>query len=388
MLEHRKVARVLFDEGHAEAWTIRPDVAASMQPAHPGDASYVAAAQALAARDFTVASHHGSPLTCDVLAHADVLVIAHPSDPQWERTVPGGTPALGPEEIDAIEEWVQAGGGLVLLGETEQDKYGNNLNELAGRFGLRVGPRHRAGLRARRRRAVLDRRRPRARPAAAWAPTCSARVDAATFYRAGVLEVSREARVLARTHPSASTPRAPLAAAVACGAGRVAVLADSDLFGDDCLELHGHRELWLNLVYWAAGASFGHDAPAARSAAAADPHWPVLRDEVEALRALPARRRLGRPRGPRPRRCSTRTSRPSPTPWPAWPATSPTTPSTSGRSAPTSQAWAAGGYEIPDFSAALDAFRPELHRARRHRAPRASSRCTSRTARATRSSRR
>ena len=30
------------------------------------------------------------------------------------------------------------GGGLVVLGETEQDKYGNNVNELLGRFDLRL----------------------------------------------------------------------------------------------------------------------------------------------------------------------------------------------------------------------------------------------------------
>ena len=30
------------------------------------------------------------------------------------------------------------GGGLIVLGETEQDKYGNNLNELLERFGLHL----------------------------------------------------------------------------------------------------------------------------------------------------------------------------------------------------------------------------------------------------------
>ena len=48
------VARVLFDEAHSEAWTIRPELAREMQPAHPGDSSYAVAAQALAARDFAV----------------------------------------------------------------------------------------------------------------------------------------------------------------------------------------------------------------------------------------------------------------------------------------------------------------------------------------------
>src|SRR5829696_10580403 len=53
----RKLAAVLFDEAHSEAWTIRPDVARAIQPSHPGDSSFAAAAAALRERDFTVASH-------------------------------------------------------------------------------------------------------------------------------------------------------------------------------------------------------------------------------------------------------------------------------------------------------------------------------------------
>ena len=67
-----------------------------------------------------------------------MLVIAHPSDPAWERTTGTGSPRLTDAELDAIERFVRAGGGLVVLGETEQEKYGNNLNELLGRFGLHL----------------------------------------------------------------------------------------------------------------------------------------------------------------------------------------------------------------------------------------------------------
>ena len=67
-----------------------------------------------------------------------MLVIAHPSDPKWEATVNGGSPLLDPAEIDAIEAFVRDGGGLIVLGETEEDKYGANLNELLGRFDLAI----------------------------------------------------------------------------------------------------------------------------------------------------------------------------------------------------------------------------------------------------------
>ena len=58
--------------------------------------------------------------------------------------------------------------------------------------------------------------------------------------------------MIARTSPTASPPGAPLAAVTEHGAGRVVVLADSDLFGDDCIGELDHEALWLNLVYWAA----------------------------------------------------------------------------------------------------------------------------------------
>lgn len=117
MTEQRKVGRVLFDEAHGEAWTIREDVARTIQPSHPADSSYAAAASALEQRDFTVAAHTDGPLTAQALAGADVLVLAHPSDPKWECVVPGGSPRLTDAELDAVEAWVRAGGGLVVLGE-------------------------------------------------------------------------------------------------------------------------------------------------------------------------------------------------------------------------------------------------------------------------------
>ena len=132
------VARVLFDEAHSEAWTIRAAVAEAMQPAHPQDSSYAHAAAALAERDFVVEPNAELPLDEATLDGVDLLVIAHPSDPEWERTTGSGSPRLTSSELDAIEAFVRDGGGLIVLGETEQDKYGNNVNELLARFGLHI----------------------------------------------------------------------------------------------------------------------------------------------------------------------------------------------------------------------------------------------------------
>jgi hypothetical protein len=113
------IATVLFDEAHGEAWTIRPDVARAIQPAHPQDSSYELAARALRTRDVAVTAHPEGPLDADALRGADVLVLAHPSDGRWERTVPGGSPLLSRAELDAIEAFVRDGGGLVVLDWTD-----------------------------------------------------------------------------------------------------------------------------------------------------------------------------------------------------------------------------------------------------------------------------
>src|SRR5512135_2480116 len=98
-LRQRKVARILFDESHGEAWTIRPEVARRMHPEHPDDVSYARVAEHLAARDFEVAVHSGGSLDDEALAGTDVLVIAHPSEAKWERTVNDGAPRFSAEEI-------------------------------------------------------------------------------------------------------------------------------------------------------------------------------------------------------------------------------------------------------------------------------------------------
>ncbi|MGA2926358.1 MAG: DUF6421 family protein [Solirubrobacteraceae bacterium] len=279
------MARVLFDEAHSEAWTIRPELARRMQPAHPGDCSYARAAAAVAQRDFVVQAN-AQPLTRETLDDCDVLVLAHPSDPRWERTTGTGEPLLGAAELDAIEAFVRAGGGLIVLGETEQDKYGNNLNELLARFALRLEN-----------DTVQDYEHCLTAPS--WIlPALGdggsgrggdllARVHEVCLYRATTISVANGARVLARTHATASVPGAPVIVAEQCGAGRVVVLADSDIFGDDCLEALDHRALWVNLVYWAAGAR-ALDRGRARARAGEDRDWVTLRDHTNALALLQA----------------------------------------------------------------------------------------------------
>jgi hypothetical protein len=274
--------RVLFDESHSQAWTLRPDVAAAIQPAHPADSSYAAAADLLRSRGCTVRTGLG-PLTD--LAEADVLVLAHPSDARWERVVPGGSPLLTPSELDAIEQWVADGGGLVVLGECEQDKHGNNLNALLQRFGAAVVndlvsdyDHHHAGsphwVLGDLSDGVVD------------GVDLLARVSQICFYRAGSLDLPSTATALARASATSSAPGAPLLGVLRHGAGRVVVAADSDLFGDDCLGDLDHAALWTDLVAWAALGHLAAEPTPVVSALTSHPAWPVLRDAVDELRAL------------------------------------------------------------------------------------------------------
>ena len=59
-LRQRTVAKVLFDEHHGEAWSIRLETAARMRPSHPAAASYAAAA-AEAHGSGLRGRHHGRP---------------------------------------------------------------------------------------------------------------------------------------------------------------------------------------------------------------------------------------------------------------------------------------------------------------------------------------
>ena len=276
---------VLFDEAHNQAWTTRPDVAEQVNPTKPTDASYAQAAATLRARGYDVRVHTDGPLDSSVVGDVDVLVVAHPSEPLWERVVPGTGPKLEAGEIETIEAFVRGGGGLVVLGECDQDKYGNNLNELLGRFGIQI-----------RTTTVLDPVH-RAHEVDTWvmaqaAPQderddLAAGVQGACFYRTGVVDVDASVEHLAplRTSTSATSPDSPLLVATYAGTGRVVALADSDLIGDDSIDDFDHRRLWANVVSWAASPAASASDGRVRSSLTADPAWATLREAVTSLRA-------------------------------------------------------------------------------------------------------
>jgi hypothetical protein len=358
------IATVLVDEAHGQAWTIRRDIAREIQPSHPGDSSYADAADALRRRGFAVEAHTAGPLDDDALARADVLVLPHASDPRWERVVPGGAPHTE-AELDAIERFVAAGGGLVVLGECEQDKYGNAFNDLLGRFGFHLGNQTVSDYEHHHRAphwvlAELD--ATASSPAVLARDGVLTRVERACFYRAGAIDATPAgARVLARTAPTASSPGAGLLALADHGAGRVAVLADSDLFGDDCLGEFDHEALLSGLVHWAARHGFAHGPAAAPSEAAADPAWTRLRDATDELRGLQQPDGALRDDADRDRAAALVVEMIG-----AIDMLAPRFPHQADHLAATVadlEAWATGGFGVPDFAESLERFRPDRQRA-------------------------
>ena len=248
----RKYARVLFDEVHSESWSISAERARQMQPEDPANASYQRAADALAARDFLVRRNLDAPLSPDVLAGADVLALVHPCDPRWERTTSAHPPALSAKELDAVLGFVRADGGLLVITEYEHDKYGDNLNELLAPAGLRLEN-----------GKVFDRSACALEnpewffAAPAEGSPLGHRAGRACFYRAGwIASGAADWRASAQAHPA----EAGVIATARFGEGRIVVVTDSVLFGDERFGAFDHAQLWLNIVHWLAVPAFARSA--------------------------------------------------------------------------------------------------------------------------------
>lgn len=279
--------RMLFDETHSQSWSASRERAGEISPDYPDYSSYAHAAAALASRDFLVSRHVGPPLSSDVLARCDILALLHPCDSRWERTV-GGHPALSNSELVAVQEFVAKGGSLLVVTEYEHDKYGDNLNELLQPFGLRIEN-----------ATVLDRTHCEGgNPAWIYGRPCdsilaqslTAGVAQACFYQAGHCRVlDAQAELIMRASEAASVPGAGLIAVARHGQGRVVVVTDSLLFGDEHLSAPGHRALWLNLAYWLAVPAFSRRAiPTYGNSADSIPAWNLLKQAVDQLRGMQA----------------------------------------------------------------------------------------------------
>ena len=283
----RRTPRILVDQSHRQAWTCDPELAAKMNPANPADSSYAMVAEAARRDGFELVVNESSEITAELLRDVDVFVLPHASEDDWEKTVGYGSPKLTDAEISTLEEFVLSGGGLLILGETEQQKYGNNFAELAIRFGAKIT------------NATVQDPVHNHNAVASWPKPDMPRlvrsdlnfkVKNLSLYRAATLELlsSENAEVFLATSEHALPASAPLAAALWRGEGRVVVLADSDLFGDDSVADGDNIQLWLNIVGFLSNAKTAKlsGSSKAESWASSNLDWQRLVRAVEELRPL------------------------------------------------------------------------------------------------------
>ncbi len=283
----QKKSRILIDQSHSQAWTIDLGLATQMNPANPADASYAKLRELAEDAGYEVVAHKEGSISAAVLSNVDVLVLPHSATSDWEHTVGYGSPVLAKEEIIAIHEFVANGGGLLVLGENEQAKYGNNFNELISRYGITLSN-----------QTVQDPAK-NFKDVASWPkpefPTLLLSdfrfmVHEVVLYRAGTLELANDfaGEVLLRTSESALPAQAPGAAAVRNGNGKVVVIADSDIFGDDSINDLDNSKLLLNVLgFLALGAKQdSRDIATAREKLEGNPAWQSMQSAVEALRPL------------------------------------------------------------------------------------------------------
>ncbi|GAB20301.1 hypothetical protein GOEFS_110_00290 [Gordonia effusa NBRC 100432] len=279
---------VLIEQARSCAWATTIARAQEMSPVNPGDSSMAAAVDVLRRRGMSVRDSKPAALTRDTLDDIDVYVIPHLAAPGVEYVTRDLPPTYSVDELDAIEGFVRDGGGLVILAECDTATSGNNLADVAARFGVTI-------------QSLVVQESPgerRVRGNATWVLAdldndqgILAAVESACFYRTGVVEIAEgtDATTLARTSGSAWPAGAALAVSVRAGRGRVVIFADSDLFGDDSIDDFDHRQLWTNVVTWAGGGATRHETHTGGVAsAAARPEWLSLKASVEQLRALQA----------------------------------------------------------------------------------------------------
>ena len=286
----QKKARILIDQAHQQAWAVKPEVAAVMNPANPADASYAKMAALAASHDFEIELHENGLFNDEALQNADILVIPHASSPEWEQTIPVGSAQFTADELTAIERFVAAGGSLLLLAETEQPKYGNNFAALAEKFGVTIE------------NATVQDPDNSFKEVPTWVKPQFERltesdfafkVESVALYRAGALKVddTATAEVFMRSSEHALPAQAALGVAVKHEAGRVVVLADSDVFGDDSIDDVDNQQLWLNIAGWLSNAKAASLAGKSKDArwAASDARWLKLAAAIEELRPMQAK---------------------------------------------------------------------------------------------------
>ena len=116
-----------------------------------------------------------------------------------------------------------------------------------------------------------------------WRTESSARASIAW---PGWCAAEGEGAIAWQTSARACPPHAGLIVTAPLGAGRIAVVNDSVLFGDERLGDFQHEQLWLNLLYWLAAPAVALRSSQIAVPPATPDAWTRLKDAVNELRRL------------------------------------------------------------------------------------------------------
>jgi hypothetical protein len=242
--------RLLYDEGHNQTWTIDPGLAIELSRRTneaPRYYSYAHVADLIRSRfSGTVVRITAGPLTKEILATGDVLLLNHCCLSRHKHLGVGGEAIFSAAEIAAIEAAVRGGLGLLVLGEFEIDSWGSNINDVLAPFGIRfrndvatiAADRVRGPLRL----PIFETTEIAAHAAAAGAQKISygsgCTLELLTRMAEGVVRSGEGEVVLA---------------AAEVGRGRVVAVGDSDLFAEPFLSYNDNRALLVGLLAWLSG---------------------------------------------------------------------------------------------------------------------------------------
>lgn len=244
----KNLPKVLFDEGHQQAWTMRELVAQEINLVNPTDSTMLIAREELEKAGFNISINTEPDFTQVRLEGYNALIYTHNSDPKYEKTTGVGSAKLTADELKALENYVRDGGGLLVVAEHENDKYNNSMAELLSIFGIEL-----------RSNTVVDPQKSFNNVSSWVRPDLInagdgvlSRVNNLVFYRAGSLLVNdvSGAKVKAKSGVNADPQSEAMLLLKEFGKGRVAVVTDSDLFGDDSYSDGDHIQLLLNLTAW------------------------------------------------------------------------------------------------------------------------------------------
>lgn len=239
--------RVLYDETHNQTWTADPLLALAMsRRSNEAPRYYSYAHLADLVRSVLAGEHRRlteGPITAERLKETDVLFLNHCCSSRHSHAGVGGEAFFSPAEIAAIVEAVEAGMGLVVLGEFENERWGWNINDLLRCFGLRFNndlaevPGH--AVHAGRQLHVFEARNVNDHPIAQGVGT----VSYCSGCTVGLLDDRPTAVVC-------GSGGAALIAAVEVGRGRVVVAGDSDLFAEPYVSYNDNARLLVQTLQW------------------------------------------------------------------------------------------------------------------------------------------